>query len=251
MKPWIRWGTTLGLVSSTLLGSLFFTGAQVLALPKEQILQKLLDVPVFTITDKQGSPLVASSQEGEDGQEVAVAGVFIVRQDAQAFITQLRKSNPDLARSVKVSPVRMSEVYELALEAQENKENLEFAYVPAEDQVNTALSLINQSRKKENQAALQEFNGVPLFAAIGGKQGGYLTVEQDNQQIIPFFFNQAELQLMIDRFKREKPDLADTVSIQVLVLEEVLDIFRRDNNPELERIWLVPPQTSVDFVNSQ
>ena len=251
MKPWIRWGTTLGLASSALLGSLLITGTQALALTKDQILQKLFDVPVFTITDKQGSPLVASSQEGEDGKEVAVAGVFIVRKDAQAFITRLRKSNPELANSVEISPVRMSEVYELALESRENQENLEFAYVPEEAQVNTAIQLINQLRRKENKAAIEAFNGVPLFAARGGKQGGYLTVEQDSKQIIPFFFNKGELQLMIDRFKQEKPDLANTVSIQVLDLEGVLATFREDDNPELDRIWLIPPQESVDFINNQ
>ena len=250
MKPWIRWGTTLGLVGSTLLGSLIITGTQVLALTEEQILQKLLSVPVFTITDNEGSPLVASSKEGENG-EIAVAGVFIERADAQAFITRLRSSNPTLAGSVKVVPVRMSEVYELALEAKENQENLEFAYVPAEDQVNTAISLINQIRKQENKAEIKAFNGVPLFAARGGKQGGYLTVQQDNEQIIPFFFNKAELQSMIDRFKREKPDLANTVTIQVLDLEGVLETFRKDNNPKLDRVWLIQPQESVDFINSQ
>ncbi|MGL5808235.1 MAG: Tic22 family protein, partial [Xenococcaceae cyanobacterium] len=84
MKSFIRFGATLGLVGSTFLGAWGSLDLKALALPQEQILQKLKPVPVFTITDQQGAPLVAS---GENNAKVA--GVFISQQDAQNFVSQL------------------------------------------------------------------------------------------------------------------------------------------------------------------
>ena len=51
----------------------------VLALPQEQILQKLGPVPVFTITDSKGAPLVASVPNAKN--KAAVAGVFINQEE--------------------------------------------------------------------------------------------------------------------------------------------------------------------------
>jgi nickel transport protein len=74
MKALVRWGTTIGLIGSTIATSLFAGGLSALALTQQQIVEKLSSVPVFTITDAEGSPLVASPSTGEE--EGAVAGVF-------------------------------------------------------------------------------------------------------------------------------------------------------------------------------
>ncbi len=169
-------------------------------------------------------------------------------EDTQAFLTAMRSSQPTLERDVKVTTVWLSEAYELALRAKESQENLEFAYVPSAKQVSVAIALINDIRQKENKTKIEVFNGVPLFAAQGGTQGGYLTVQQDTEQIVPFFFNHEELQFMIDRFKQEFPQLAHTISIQVLDLQGVIDTFRTNDNPQLEQVWLIPPQASLDFI---
>ena len=56
MKSVGRWGVTLGLVGTTIMGSSLIGSTQVLALPQEQILEKLGPIPVFTITDNKGAP---------------------------------------------------------------------------------------------------------------------------------------------------------------------------------------------------
>lgn len=96
MKSMIRWAATLGLAGSAVIGSSVIGNMRVLALPQEQIVQKLGPVPVFTITDNKGAPLVAAvpNQPKQSG----IAGVFISRQDAQAFVEQLKKKDPNLAK---------------------------------------------------------------------------------------------------------------------------------------------------------
>jgi len=58
-KTLVRWGAVLGLVGGAMLVPLV-TGVRVLALPDDQIVQKLRPIPVFAIADAQGAPLVAS-----------------------------------------------------------------------------------------------------------------------------------------------------------------------------------------------
>jgi nickel transport protein len=243
MKSMVRWGTTLGLVGSAVIGSSLIGNMRALALPQEQILQKLGPVPVFTITDNKGAPLVASKPNGQS--QGALAGVFIYQKDAQAFVAQLKTKNPELAKNVRVVPVSLGEVYKLD-QANQNKPNaLDVAYVPSKQQVDAALTLLRQGGKKVNN-----FNGTPMFVAKAGQEKGYLTIKQANQQVIPFFFNKEELQTMLDRFKKQQPNLASTVEIQVVNLEGVLKTLQTSNDKQLNQIMLIPPRESIQFVRS-
>ncbi|MEG4409121.1 Tic22 family protein [Microcoleus sp. MON2_D5] len=87
-----------------------------LALSNTQIDEKLRSVPVFTITDAQGAPLITTvpKQGQEQTGNDSVAGIFISQQDAQAFVDQLKTTNPQLAASVRVMPVSLGEIYQLS-----------------------------------------------------------------------------------------------------------------------------------------
>lgn len=243
IKSMIRWSAALSIAGSAVIGSSTIGALQALALSEQQILAKLGPVPVFTITDGKGAPLVASvpNQKKQSG----VAGVFINRADAQAFIDQLKKKNPALAKNVRVVPVSLGEVYKLE-QTNKNKPNSpDFAFVPAQQQVNAAMSLLQQSGQK-----VQKFNGTPLFVAKAGKEKGYLTIKQANQQVIPFFFNKDELQTMLERFKKQKPDMASTIEIQVVNLEGVLQALQTRNDQGLNQVVIVPPKESIEFIRS-
>ncbi|NEO19572.1 Tic22 family protein, partial [Moorena sp. SIO4A5] len=85
MKSLFRWGTTLSLVASALLGSVSVENLAALALTEEQVREKLKAVPVFAVTDSKGSPLVASIPDQQDQKKTtSVAGVFISQEDANA-----------------------------------------------------------------------------------------------------------------------------------------------------------------------
>ncbi len=247
MKSLVRLSATLGLVGSTLIGSFCTDNLRALALPDDQVIQKLRAVPVFTVTDAQGSPLVASvpNANGQNQQATAVAGVFISQKDAQAFIDRLKTEKPDLAKTVQVVPVSLAEVYKLKKENENKPNGLNFAFIPVQQQVQSAQTLMGQGGQQA-----QQFQGTPLFVARGGQQQGYLTVQENGTQVIPFFFDREQLQGMVDRFKQQQPNLASTVRVEAVSLEGVLQTLQTSNNEQLNSIVLVPSRESLDFLRA-
>lgn len=235
MNSLIRWSATLGLVGSTVLAMGFGQIAKVLALPTDDVVKILQGVPVFTIADAQGAPLVALA----DGNK-KVTGIFMSQKEAQAFFDQLKKQKPDVASKVMVQPVSLGEVYKLALASANKPDGLNFAYVPVALEVETAKKIAGQ----------QFQGGVPIFVARGGKDQGYLTIQQNNEQVIPFFFEEKQIQEMVNRFKKDKPDLAATVKIDVVPLENVISTLQQSNDTMLTKIRFVPSQESLAFIRS-
>ncbi len=229
----IRRSATLGLIGASVL-SLGIFNLKALALPTEEVVKKLNPVPVFTVADEQGAPLVAS---GED--QGKVAGVFISQKDANDFVTRLQTQNPDLAKKVRVVPVSLGEVYKLATENPEKKE-LNFAYVPNETAVSDAKTVEGTTYE----------GGVPLFVAKGGEDNGYLTIEKDSEQVIPFFFEKSQLENMVTKFKDQKPDLASSVNIEVVPLEGVIQTLQSSDDQTLAKIVLVPSTESLKFLQN-
>ncbi len=247
MKSLVRLGAILGIVGSTLLGPSPIGKMSALALPEPQILEKLRSVPVFTVTDAQGAPLIASVPKQGQGQtgNASVAGIFISQKDAQAFVDQLKTRNPQLAASVRVMPVSLGEIYQLTQANKGKPEEVQFAFVPAPQQVQSAKTVLQQTGQQVN-----EFNGVPLFLARGGAENGYLTIQRGQQEVIPLFFNKEDLQGMVDRFKQQQPNVTATIKIEVVNLESVLEALRTENDPFLTQMILIPSRESLEFVRS-
>lgn len=238
IKLLVRWGATLGIAGTAFIGSGIVTNLTALALPEDQVLKKLDPVPVFTIADEQGAPLVAS---GED--QAKVAGVFISQDDANQFVNQLKTQNPELASKVQVVPVSLGEVYKLSESAESQENALNFAYVPEQEAVNSAKT-IGEANNQPYQG------GVPLFVAKGGEGKGYLTIEKDAQQVIPFFFDKQQLEDMVAKFKEQKPDVAAGVDIEVVPLEGVIETLETSEDKMLEKIVLVPSTESIQFLQN-
>ncbi len=238
IKPLIRWSITLGVAGATFLSWGTIENLIAIALPEAEILEKLEPVPVFTIADEQGAPLVAS---GED--DAKVAGVFISQTDANQFVNQLKTENPELAEKVRVVPVSLGEVYKLAESAQSEENALNFAYVPEEEAVASAKTIGEQ-----NQQPYQ--GGVPLFVARGGEGKGYLTIERNSQQVIPFFFDKTQLEAMVNRYKEQEPEIAADVDIEVHPLEGVIETLETGSDEILEKIVLVPSTESIEFLQN-
>ena len=255
MKSLFHWACTLGLVGSTVLGSVMIGNQWVLALPQEQILQKLQGVPVFTIADAQGSLLVASSsnQQNPNNQQnqTSVVGVFISQQDAQAFLEKLKTENAQAAQSMQVVPVSLAQVYRLAQENKDKPERLVVDFLPVQQQVDTALAMQRQSAPQSGGQTPQLYRqgDVPLFYASNLT----MRVQRNNQEInaIPLFFEREELQRMVDDYKRQNPNSNVTIEVEVGSLEGLLQNLQSSNDPQLNQIVLIPPKASVEFVRTQ
>ncbi|MGF1481033.1 MAG: Tic22 family protein [Cyanophyceae cyanobacterium] len=249
MKALQRWGATLSLVGSTLIATWFGQNLKVLALPTDQVVQKLRPIPVFTIADEQGQPLVVTvpannaESEGEAAQEKAqIVSIFISQQDAQQFVERLQSENTELGSQVTVGYMSLGDVYRLA-QGEAKEQGIFFEFVPMQEEVTEARTLLSQNG--------QEYSGgVPLFVARGGEQG-YLVAEQNNQQVIPFFFEKEQLQQNIENLKQQQPDLASTVTIEVVTLEGVLSTLQEKDDEFLNKIVLMPSEESIEFRRSQ
>ncbi|HEY9769759.1 MAG TPA: Tic22 family protein [Coleofasciculaceae cyanobacterium] len=238
IKPLVRWSITLGVAGVSFFSWGILENLIANALPQEQVLEKLDPVPVFTIADEQGAPLVAS---GED--QAKVAGVFISQDDANQFVNQLKTENPELAQKVKVVPVSLGEVYKLAESAKTQENPLNFAYVPEQEAVSSAKTI--------GEANQQPYKGgVPLFVARGGEGKGYLTFERNSQQVIPFFFDKQQLEQMVARFKEQEPEVAANVNIEVHPLEGVIETLETGSDEILQKIVLVPSSESIEFLQN-
>ncbi|MBS0016706.1 MAG: hypothetical protein KFF72_10180 [Arthrospira sp. SH-MAG29] len=256
IKSFFHLSLLLGVISGNLLMSPTLpprtVGASLLgtqaaeALTLDEIQAKLRPVPVFTITDPSGSPLVATVPAGENGSgTAAVAGIFISRQDALKFVENLRNNNPELANSVEVTAVSLGEVYQMSQQSRNRPDDIQFAYVPVQQEVESARAVMQQSGRSPN-----EFNGVPLFMAKGGPDNGYLTIQRGNDQVIPMFFSKQDLEGMLSQFREDQPDLISSVTVQVVPLEALLEAFRTDDNQFLDRIILVPPRETLEFLRN-
>lgn len=242
MKSLQRWGVRLGVFSSALAGLFMGMASSSLALPQEQIVQKLQQVPVFTIADENGAPLVASGDN-----DSRVTGVFMSQQDAKEFVGRLKNENPELGQQVQVIALSLGEIYQLEQQQQNQQQgdSLNFAYVPMEEQVESALSVLkSQGQEVEN------FQGVPLFIARSSQEEGYLTVQQNGQQIIPLFFEKQQLEGMINQFKQNQPEQASSVKIDVITLEGMVQTLEEQDDQQLKQIVLVPSQESLQFIQS-
>ncbi len=240
MKILRNWGIRLGLCSGAVLSVLLGMTPDSLALPQAQIIQKLQQVPVFTVANENGSPLVS---QGENNSRVA--GVFISQEDAQEFVGRLKKENPELGEQVQVVALSLGRVYQLDQESESQGNGLDFAYVPMEEEVKSAMSLLqSQGQQVEN------FNGVPLFIARGGEDEGYLMVEREGQQMIPMFFEKNQLQQMVEKFKESQPDKAQSVQIDVVTLQSMIQTLEEKNDEQLKQVVLVPSQESLQFLQS-
>ena len=238
IKSLVRWSATLGIVGTTLLATGIAENLPASALPADEVLKKLDPVPVFTIADEQGAPLVASGKD-----KAKVAGVFISQQDANNFVTELQTKNPELASKVKVVPVSLGEVQKLSESAQSQENALDFAFVPGQEAVDSAKAILGQTGQKYQ-------GGVPLFVAKGGDDKGYLTIEKDAQQVIPFFFDKKQLEDMVAKFKEQKPDAAANINIEVVPLEGVIKTLQTSDDEMLNKIVLVPSAESIQFLKN-
>lgn len=249
MKSFIRWSATFGLVSGVLVGSFWVGTARVLALTAEQVMARLRPVPVFTLANEQGTPLVGTPTEGESRNPIAT--VFISRQDAETFLNDLKTRDPQVAEGFRVTLVSLADIYEAAETERTGStpqdQQLRFAFIPAQQQVDAALTVLRESGQTVN-----EFRGVPIFVAQSGTgdDRGYLMIQNGEQQVIPMFFDKTELQAMLTRVQQSQPDLANTITVQVVDLVGLIQTLQSSDNQVLNQILLVPPRDSIEYVRS-
>ncbi|PHM10297.1 hypothetical protein CK516_09540 [Nostoc sp. 'Peltigera malacea cyanobiont' DB3992] len=193
MKSFIRLGATLGIAGSVFLTGLSGIGnlpgmgnLEAIALPQDQVVKKLQEVPVFTLTNPKGEFVVLSRNNANNASKpVSQVGFFISKQDAQKFLdNRLKKENPQLASTLQVRPLSLADYYKIVQESKKKSDSVIYTLVPTQQQVASATSMLNQNGKKGEQ-----FNGIPLFVPKFKKDNSYLTIPlaKGNERYIPSF----------------------------------------------------------------
>lgn len=252
MNSLIRWGLTLGLVGSTVLGGVAASDIPVLALSEKEIKAKLDSVPVYLITNPQGIPLSRNIPTKNGQQSVSVTGVYMSRQEALAFIQQLKNAknkNPkleEMTKKLQVTTVPLGVIYQQLQESRNKKNRLLFAFKPVDQETKGALKLLNASGQKVDP---QRFNSVvPVFVVRFGPDKGYVPIQmgQKKEEMIPLFLSKKDAQSLLDRVKTQHTQ----ADIQVIDVNGVIQTLKDKNDSWLNQVVLVPSPESREYIRS-
>jgi len=218
---------------------------------RDQLIKEKLDsVPVYLITNDQGLPLSRPLPEGQNGQKGgSVTGVYLSRQEAQAFINQLRSTNSkdpkmaEIVKSLQVTAVPLGIIYQ-QLEKTKNQPNrLVFAFKAVDQDVKGALELLNQSGQK-----VEQFRSVPIFAVRFAPDQGYVPIKLTNnkEQVVPLFTSKQDALGLLNQVKPKFPK----ADIQVIDIDGVIKTLREKSDDWLNQVVLVPSQESRDYIRT-
>ncbi len=251
MKSLVRWGVTLGLVSSTLLTAVSAGISPAVALPEEQIVKALDTVPVFLITNSQGLPLSRPLNNGQNGQGAgsSVTGVYMSRQEAQGFINELRNTKgkdqkmEQLVSSLQVTAVPLGKIYDQLRRTTNEKNRLIFAFKPLQSEVKGALELLRKSDPK-----ISQFPGVPIFIVRFGPKKSYVPIKlpSANSEIIPLFFSKEDALGLLNQVKPKFPE----ADVQVVDVDGIIQTLKQNNDPWLNQVVLVPSKEAREYIRT-
>ncbi|GAB4228701.1 MAG: hypothetical protein Kow00121_57660 [Elainellaceae cyanobacterium] len=244
MKALIRWSTTLAIAGSILLGSALVSTPRALALTDEQVMQRLQSVPVFTLTRDEESLLLLSPDTEASENAAPTMTIFLSHENAENFLRYLKENDPENTEQASILLLSLADVYQIAQESSTEGERLSLAFVPMEDQVQAARTIIQQ-----NGENAEEFQGVPVFYPVSAEDGSLLTRLQGEQEVIPMFLEQEQLQSWLGQIEQNQPELVNNIKVEVGSLENLIRNLQASDQAELNQIYIVPPQETVDFIN--
>lgn len=233
------------------MGTVCAGNAPVLALPEQQIKDKLDSVPVYLVTNEKGLPLsrpLPSPQNGQKGGG-SVTGVYLSRQEAQTFINQLRNAKnkdpkiEEIVKTLQVTAVPLGVIYQQLQQTKNKPDHLLFAFKPVDQEIQSALELLRQSGQK-----VDEFKSVPVFAVRFSPDQGYVPIKlpTDNQQMIPLFLSKQDAQGLLSQVKPKFPK----ADIQVIDVDGVIKTLQDKNDSWLNQVVLVPSPESRDYLRT-
>lgn len=249
--------TALLAFGSAILGPLAISGMPALALSQEQINAQLGNVPVFTLSNSAGNTLTTSitNSENED-DSVSITQVFISPTDAENALESIRADEPEFAEAFQVTPIPLSQIYAVALEMNQSDENVIFDFIPIEEEVDYALSLLPNAQE-------QTPGRVPLFLVSatqppeGAIEGDVSENEAENvarftltNGVIPMFFKQEQFDNILSSIEEDQPEIADTLFVDVIWLETFISVLANsdDDDTEIQQYQMIPTAESIDFV---
>jgi hypothetical protein len=249
-KSLVKLAATAGIAGAIAVSPIFTLKAE--ALTEAQVLERLGSIPIFTITDEKGAPLLGAvpQQPNAKPDESQLLFFFLGPDEAQMMLSQVQKSNPEVGKKAQIIVRSMNDAYQVINQNKDKK--VLFRFIPSKASIESARTIVTAQG-----GTADKIPNVPVFFATGGQANnpGLLTmsIEQNGkkEQVVPFFLDKSDLQNLLDRASKEQPDVTKATQIQVASLFNVLDsMVSKDNkpNPEVDRFQFVPSRTSFEYI---
>jgi hypothetical protein len=172
MKSFTFKNGILNLVGISLISTFWMPIKLANAMPESDALKRLEPIPVFTLTNAQGIPILGSITDPKNkGKKIQIATFFMSQEDAQSLLTKIKVQKPELGKDAKILSLSMRQAYAIKAKNKAKADTLLFEFLPPKQQVEAAISVLNQNGKN-----VKNFPDIPLFFAIGGSDKGLLTI---------------------------------------------------------------------------
>lgn len=238
MKTLIRWSLTLGILINPLTNLNLIQPAAVVALSQREIVEFLSGVPVYSLLDQQGSPI---GRQLEDGN--LITPVFMSRREAQAFLRELKEIDAQTADSYRIQVLPLSRIYEIARDTSTNSNRLFIDYIPSATELRMARALVTEKGQKYP-------GDVPLYLAKIESDQSYLTIKQEDQEVVPIFFEKATIDQWIATVIQTRPELGQNISIDVISLSSLIANLEKNDNALLRSLRFWPSQEMMKIIRS-
>ena len=252
MKSLLHWTLTLSLTAGAFVGPSMVRSMPAIAIPESEAVKRFASIPVFTVTNPEGSPILATLPNPKDKtKQIQVANFFMGEKDAQTFLTALKTNSPKLGSQAKIVPISLKQAYDITTQNKDKRESLVFQFLPTEEQVNFALGIVNKGKPANEQ--IKTFNGVPLFYAVGGEEKGLLTVSDQSgkNKIIPFYFRKQDLERSLEQLNKQNKALSASTTIEVTSLDRVFNSLLQETGDAVEQITLIPSADAINYTIRQ
>ena len=261
MKRIKHWALTLGLAGSLLMG--MTSPRSALALSEAEVMSRLTSVPVFTLVDDKGNPIVGSVQDANKEQQPVLL-FFLNHKDALQQLSFYQKEKPEDAKKAGIRLLSMKEVLE-SFDKIKDKTKVIYSIEPNNTQLRTAVDLLKaEGQLVEKDGKLVTKNGkafapdVPLFYPTTKGEDGRdrflpLSVEEvvdgkkRSDSFVPFYMSKADLDR--DLQKLLKAPEQTKVEVKVLMFNAFLSHLYNAKTAQEAPFRLIPSDESSQFVN--
>ncbi|MGD1851168.1 MAG: Tic22 family protein [Cyanophyceae cyanobacterium] len=213
------------------------------AIPEEDVIEKLSAIPVYTIVGDEGQPLFGSFNDVDSSSIPA----FIDQENADTFVERDELFPDD--NNPRVIPVPLGQLYEFQQTQGSDPENQNAAFtlgmVPDTEQVTQAISLLQEQGEE-----VEEFRGVPVFITILEVEGQevYLALERADRRGVLVFFDYQDFENLVQNLTANAEEPKPKISAQVASLELMIDILLARDDAWLLEVEFVPTPESRQFI---
>lgn len=252
MKSLLHLTLSLGLTAGAIIGPSIVRPTPAIAIPETEAVKRFEAIPVFTVTNPEGAPILAALPDPKDNtKQIQLANFFMSAKDAQAFLKALKTNSPEVGKTAKIVPISLKQAYNITIQNKDKQESLIFQFLPPQEQIKFALDILNKGKPAAEQ--LQTFNGVPLFYVVGGQEKGLLTISDQTgkNKIIPFYFRKQDLDKSLEQLKGQNQNLSESTTIEVTSLDRVFSSMLQESGDAIEQVTLIPSADAINYTLQQ